>query len=436
MKILLTENQFMTLNDIIESELREVGIDPEGNLRLDVDKDLTDVKSIEDLTHFAKGTGLKHGEKSKSRALGADISKTLSTINTLEDRELFETYFLKIKELISIYKKSHFSLKRLSQIVTELLKKDINVAKEQMETIISIFEDPKFEDKHKKKLITMLVSGENKLDLDKFFEETRLAYMEYEQSFSVGGHSPFDKFATSPEINVYLKDDVRYNNWVLYKEFNKTPTDIGKVLKIINFICDCKTYGKPTEVIKSIVSSIKFMVAFDYNPDNIKADLVLNSSLVTDIGKFLPMTVADKGEFVEVKFKPYKNPSYLSEFFKVDSTDKNYETLLIAFGRMRNLEDPKTGLTILLEGIAENLYKTLTNGDGDKIINHLTSNLAGIIFKDNLFIKKEDIRFGWNTIGYAKRPRLSIWYYVKDNPKIWKISKLPDGCYSRFVTNI
>lgn len=426
----------MTLNDILESELQEVTTDSEDNLRLDANKDLTDIKSIKDLTDYAKGTGLKHGEKTKTRALGSEISKVLSTIDRFEDKELFEQYFLKISELISTYKKSHFSLKRLSQIISELVKKDINVAKEQMETIISIFEDPKFEDKHKKKLISILVSGENKLDLDKFFEETQLAYREYEQSFSLGNDSPFDKFTTSPEIKVMLKEDFTYNGWTLSKEeFNRAPSDVGKVIRIINFICDCRTHTKPNEFIKYVADNLKFTVEFDYSKDNVKADLFLNSSLVSDDDKYNPTTVADKGQFIEVKFKPYKTPSYLSEFFKVDATDKSYETLLMAFERMRKLEDKRFGLTILLEGIAENLYNTMKKGDGDKIIKHLTSNLAGIIFKDNLFVKKEDINFDWNTIGYAKRPRLSIWYYVKENPTVWNISKMANGSYSRFVTN-
>ena len=82
--------------------------------------------------------------------------------------------------------------------------------------------------------------------------------------------------------------------------------------------------------------------------------------------------------------------------------------------------------------LSENLRKTIESTEGDRIIDHLTNNLSGMIFKDNIFISKKDIRFYWNNIGYAKRSRLSIWYEVSDNPDMYKISSTSQG-FSRFV---
>jgi hypothetical protein len=151
--------------------------------------------------------------------------------------------------------------------------------------------------------------------------------------------------------------------------------------------------------------------------------------------------VAKKDTFIEVKYKPYDDPSYLSEFFKVDASDINNKLIMEGLSKIRNIGDLKTSFIVFMSNLSENLKKTMESLEGDKIIEHLTNDLSGIIFKDNIFIPKKNIKFYWNSIGYAKRNRLSIWYEVV-NPEIYKISSMVKGkdengnnllSFSRFV---
>jgi hypothetical protein len=66
---------------------------------------------------------------------------------------------------------------------------------------------------------------------------------------------------------------------------------------------------------------------------------------------------------------------------------------------------------------------------------HLTKNIGGMIFKNDIFIKKEDINFYWNNVGYANKSRLSLYYDVNENPTLYKLSKSKLG-YSRFVQKL
>ena len=443
MKITISNRQFRKLCEDAKYGLLETTTDSEGALRLDIDKDLSDIQSLHELTGFTKGSALKFGEKSKTRKLGIEISNILSNLENSEDRELFENYFLKIKDLLNPHHKPS-AFKKLEKIISELVSKDINVAKVQMESIISIFEDPRFEESHKKKLIKMLSSEETKLDLDDFFEETKKFYQEYEDSFAKGENTPFKEHRTSPKIKVKLAKDFLINNCLLStNSFNEQKSDVSKVIEVIKLICSCKTYADPYTFIENVANGLKFKIEFDDNEDNIKADLILKNSLNFDSGGFRPETIAHKGKFIEVKYKPYDEPSYLSEFFKVDASDSGYNALVNAFeplvkkyeGSAKSVEG-KQALTILLKGIVQNLNNTLVKSPmGENIIDHLTKNLAGIIFKNNVFVQKENIKFYWNTIGYASRARLSIWYEVKDS-ELWELTQDSKGHYTTMVTPI
>jgi len=65
----------------------------------------------------------------------------------------------------------------------------------------------------------------------------------------------------------------------------------------------------------------------------------------------------------------------------------------------------------------------------------LVKDLSGMIFKDSIFIKKEDINFYWNTVGYAKKSRLSVFYKVNENAKLYRIEKTDEG-YTNQLDNI
>jgi len=403
--------------------------------------DFSKVSSLDDLKNAVTSTGLQHGEETKTRNRSLELRKMLSAIDKLEDKEIFEKYFTKLSDLISIYKKGAFSLKKLSEIIVDLSNKDINVAKQQIEDIIKIFEDNRFGDKHKKKLISLL-TGNEVLDLDKFYEETKRAYADYENSFAEGPYSPFSIYRTSPRLTILLKEDLSYNNIDFSaKEFNSQTSDISKVLYLIEMISQLKIYGNVNDSIQKIISSLKFSFNFDYAPNNVKADLYLKDSLMYDDRSNRPLQVAKKDTFIEVKYKPYTEPSYLSEFFKVDASDINNKLIMEGLSKIRNISDLKTSFIVFMSNLSENLKKTMESLEGDKIIEHLTNDLSGMIFKDNIFIPKKNIKFYWNSIGYAKRNRLSIWYEVI-NPEIYKISSMVGGkdkngnnllTFSRFV---
>ena len=82
--------------------------------------DFSKVSSLDDLKNAVTSTGLQHGEETKTRNRSLELRKMLSAIDKLEDKEIFEKYFTKLSDLISIYKKDSFSLKKLSEIIIDL----------------------------------------------------------------------------------------------------------------------------------------------------------------------------------------------------------------------------------------------------------------------------------------------------------------------------
>lgn len=426
MEILITTEQFKTLTTLITED---------GNDWIDLNKsvDLGKVSSLSDFKTAIKTTGLQHSKDTKSRERGLQISKVLSKIESINDKEIFEKYFIKISELISKYKKGSYSLKKLSEIVSELSEKDINVAKQQVEDIIDIFEDPRFGDKHKKKLINILTNTDE-VDLDKFYEETKKAYADYENSFAEGELSPFSIFRTSPSLKVLMEENFSYNNMdILASEFNEKGSDLEKVIYVLNKISDCRYFSKTDDFVKMVFQNIKFRINFNFSPENIKADLKLKDSLIYQDRFTKKVTqVGKKGDFIEVKYKPYKNSSYLSEFFKVDASNKNYKIIMQYISTLPKVDNSKKIFETMMSSLSNNLMMTIKSSDGEKIINHLTENLAGMIFKNNIFIPKKSIKFFWFDKGYANRSRLSIWYEVDQSPDLYKIAHTGE-IFSRYV---
>jgi hypothetical protein len=426
MKVLVTLEQ-------IKKSLPYLILTENDTIDLTKNIDISSNPSLKKLKNDAVTIGLQHNKGSKTRERGLELKKMLSSIEGLEDKETFEKYFQKIAELISKYKSKTIAIKKLAEIVYDLSQKDINVAKQQIEDIIKIFEDPRFADKHKNRLIKILTDRGN-VDLDNFYNETKRAYADYENSFAEGENSPFSIYRTSPQLKVLLSKDYSYNNMVISaREFNSQDSDISKVLYLIEKLISVKIYGDANDIISKIISSLSFAFNFNYSPENVKADLILRDSLIYEdrITKKV-VRIAQKGGLVEIKYKPFKEPSYLSEFFKIDASNVNYSLIIEGLSKIPKITDVKTAFKVFMSSLIGNLKKTMVTTDGEKIIEHLTNNLSGIIFKDNIFIPKSDISFYWNSVGYANRDRLSIWYKVSENPTIYKISSTSQG-FSRFV---
>ena len=426
MKVLVTLEQ-------IKKSLPYLILTENDTIDLTKNIDISSNPSLKKLKNDAVTIGLQHNKGSKTRERGLELKKMLSSIEGLEDKETFEKYFQKIAELISKYKSKTIAIKKLAEIVYDLSQKDINVAKQQIEDIIKIFEDPRFADKHKNRLIKILTDRSN-VDLDNFYTETKRAYADYENSFAEGESSPFSIYRTSPQLKVLLSKDYSYNNMVISaREFNSQDSDISKVLYLIEKLISVKIYGDANDIISKIISSLSFAFNFNYSPENVKADLILRDSLIYEdrITKKV-VRIAQKGGLMEIKYKKFKEPSYLSEFFKIDASNVNYSLIIEGLSKIPKITDVKTTFKVFMSSLIGNLKKTMVTTDGEKIIEHLTNNLSGIIFKDNIFIPKSDISFYWNSVGYANRDRLSIWYKVSENPTIYKISSTSQG-FSRFV---
>ena len=426
MKVLVTLEQ-------IKKSLPYLILTENDTIDLTKNIDISSNPSLKKLKNDAVTIGLQHNKGTKTRERGLELKKMLSSIEGLEDKETFEKYFQKIAELISKYKSKSIAIKKLAEIVYDLSQKDINVAKQQIEDIIKIFEDPRFADKHKNRLIKILTDRGN-VDLDNFYNETKRAYADYENSFAEGENSPFSIYRTSPQLKVLLSKDYSYNNMVISaREFNSQDSDISKVLYLIEKLISVKIYGDVNDIISKIISSLSFTFNFNYSPENVKADLMLRDSLIYEdrITKKV-VRIAQKGGLMEIKYKPFKEPSYLSEFFKIDASNVNYSLIIEGLSKIPKITDVKTAFKVFMSSLIGNLKKTMVTTDGEKIIEHLTNNLSGIIFKDNIFIPKSDISFYWNSVGYANRDRLSIWYKVSGNPTIYKISSTSQG-FSRYV---
>jgi hypothetical protein len=394
------------------------------------------ISSIEDLKTAVKKQGLQYGKGTLSRGRGIDLSNLLKSIENLEDKEIYEDYFIKISNLISKYKSGSFSLKKLSEIIKQLYSKDPQIAKAQIESVISIFEDPRFAEKSKKKLISIL-TGSGEINLDKFYRETSLAYQDYENSLAEGQLSPFILYRTSPRMRVNLLEDYAYNDLVIYaNKFNSQDSNLNKVLYILDEISKSKFYSSGDEVISKVVSSLKFGFDFNFSEDNVKADLKLKETLMYEDRRDRKVyMVAKKGSNIEVKSNLYNKPYYLSEFFKIDSSDKNYDIIIQSLSKVPRIKDVTSSFKILMSSLATNLSNTIKSTNGNQIMEHLIKNMGGMIFKNDIFIKKEDINFYWNNVGYAGKSRLSLYYEVNENPTLYKLSKSDLG-YSRFVQKL
>ena len=305
MKVLVTLEQ-------IRKSFSHLILTEDDTIDLTRNIDISSNPSLKKLKSDAATIGLQHNKGSKTRARGLELKKMLSAIEGLEDKEIFEKYFQKIAELISKYKSKSIALKKLAEIVYDLSQKDINVAKQQIEDIIKIFEDPRFADKHKNALIKIL-TDKGGVDLDNFYTETKRAYADYENSFAEGANSPFSIYRTNPKLKVLLSKDYSYNNIVISaREFNNQDSDISKILYLIDKLASVKIYGDANDTIAKIISSLSFAFNFNYSPDNVKADLMVRDTLMYEDRVSKKITqIAKKGDFVEVKEKPFNENSFL-----------------------------------------------------------------------------------------------------------------------------
>lgn len=422
MKVIITESQYNFLINLI-SENNEVVID------LNEPIDLSKYNSIDEIIRAVKSLSLRHGKGTQSRNIYLDIDNLLSSLENISDKNLFNSYIKIIMNLISKYKSGSYTLKKLQVLLDSMLSMGESEMLKKMEDIINIYDDSRFEEKHKKSLFKELEKPNP--DFLNFYNKTIKKFREYELSFVEGSDSPFTSFFTSPRLSIELSKDLNYLNVNVSKsDFNEKSSDVEKVNYLISKMVQVKSFSKsPNEIISEMISMLSFKINFNFSEKNVKADLkVVKNLLYFDPLSVKTFVIAKQGQDVEIKNNPYNKPYYLSEFFKVDATKENEEFLMNGLSYMPKMKDVKESFKVLMESLSKNLRQNLLSSDmGEKIINHLTENLAGMIFSNSIFIPKDYIKFYWNNVGYANKPRLSIYYEVVGNPIIFKLQHGENG---------
>ena len=422
MKVIITESQYNFLINLI-NENNEVVID------LNEPIDLSKYDSIDEIIRAVKSLSLRHGKGTQSRNIYLNIDNLLSSLENISDKNLFNSYIKIIMNLISKYKSGSYTLKKLQVLLDSMLSMNESEMLKKMEDIINIYDDSRFEEKHKKSLFKELEKPNP--DFLNFYNKTIKKFREYELSFVEGSDSPFTSFFTSPRLSIELSKDLNYLNvYVSRSDFNEKSTDVEKVNYLISKLVQVKSFSKsPNEIISEMISMLSFKINFNFSDKNVKADLkVVKNLLYFDPSSVKTFVVAKQGQDVEIKNNPYNKPYYLSEFFKVDATKENEQFLLNGLSYMPKIKDVKESFKVLMDSLSKNLRQNLLSSDmGEKIINHLTNNLAGMIFSNSIFIPKDYIKFYWNNVGYANKPRLSIYYEVIVNPMIFKLQHGENG---------
>jgi hypothetical protein len=404
--------------------------DQEKILYLDRPVDFSNIKTIGDLKDAVKSLSLGYGSKTQSRTSHKEINPLLDKLDGIKQKELFEQYFRVLMNLISTYKTKSFTLKRLNQLLSSLLSLDETDMYNKMDAVIKIFNDDRFKVGDMKALMKILLSDDN-IDFNEFYNKAIKTYREYELSFVEGDDQKvFTEYFTSPRLEVVMRGDYNYGNVGFSKnEFNYQKTDVLKAKYLLTKLSQIKSFKPAEQIIEEVISNIKFGIVFDFSDKNIKADLKLLKDLYYFNPKLMKsIVVGYQGNYTEIKRKDFDKLDFLSEFFKVDATKDNKEILVSELSKMPKLKDPTQGFNIFMESLVNNLRRTLISTDqGNNIINHLTKNLSGMIFKDNVFIPIKDINFEWGNKGYANKPRLSILYKVSDDPNIFKLEKTDKG---------
>ena len=212
MKVIITESQYNFLIDFI-NENDEVVID------LNEPIDLSKYDSIDEIIRAVKSLSLRHGKGTQSRNIYLDIDNLLSSLENISDKTLFNSYIKIIMNLISKYKSGSYTLKKLQILLESMLSMDESEMLKKMEDIINIYDDSRFEEKHKKSLFKELEKPNP--DFLNFYNKTIKKFREYELSFVEGSDSPFTSFFTSPRLGIELSKDLNYLNVYIYRsDFN------------------------------------------------------------------------------------------------------------------------------------------------------------------------------------------------------------------------
>lgn len=378
------------------------------------------------------------GEKTQGRESGKLLKKMYTEIEKLspEFKDEIKTFLFKISKIISgKYKSARHIIGKILNIIIKLASEDEEKIKKIIQMSNEIMDHERFEDneENKIKLVNFIKTYDDDIDisenfLEEFYKKIKSISMEYEESFTLYPNTEksehlFKLDRTSPNIIVYLNNNYKsekYGIKITQRDFS-LKSDINKVLYIIESISKCTNCKNvdPNIVINDVVSKLELEI-LTVDGENQKRDLVALKdieALETTSGVRKISTIVRKNDGVEVKHKNYKEKSFLSEFFKVDATTKNKEKILNALSFIG--EDINSYFNTFIQSMVNNLRSVVS----DSIIDDMTENLAGIIFKDDIFVPKDGLHFYWDVVGYGGKTRLAISYELKPEHKTYKFTR-------------
>jgi len=326
--------------------------------------------------------------------------------------------YLEIKEYInSLYlrKDNLYVVQMFDSIVKAILLKvtndraiceiidSIRDAINELETYFdSKWKDSKNKNDYKrgeiKKYLTSLIDGP---DIDtsiygwKEFIRKKLTYAKYEDSFTEEG--VFDKYQTQLNLGKLPMRDYVFMNSVTKEDL------VNQFKDLIN--------GSGMELTK--------------------ADLRVKRELLDKSGNL----VLNIGDLIEVKYKNFKLVDTLGEFY---SLSKGHLTVdkasqldpSISLGRknskghylITDIFSLNPSLFNKYNEIIDIFYNILINSDkGNEILDKIKGSFEGIMFKDNKYIKSEDLVIKWSLKGQRKNEnRLAITHEPLSNAKVYR----------------
>lgn len=467
MKIIITERQFkFLLNRIVESEeeWRQSALVHSAKERPDfdfirneekitrakhkckyyfdgltvdqiIDRGLTNntLSNFDKFICYLLNVGKKYGYGTIARKKSYGLDELVGYLNNIEIESDIKMFLLKLGSVLKNYS-DRTILTKIFDILLSLSAKPSEEIIDLIDKSIAIMDHERFNEKRKKDLNDFIMNTEvNSQNFDQFMENffsTLSPSLKYEKSFEHEKYFVLDQ--TSPQIDVTLQGDVftKYGVSIKKDRFDNEISDLNKVLYLINSISRCKNCEGESKknVVEDTFSKLNFNIVGDGQG---KRDL----TALEDLGykdydnlkqKEIVLELIKKGKGVEVKYKPSNQGSYLSEFFKVDSTEKNTNTIKSALHMIG--VDYKFFMEKLVDRLFEAAKKT-------SIISDLTKNLSGIIFNENTFIQNKDnnIKFYWCKNGYANKDRLTVCYKVEKQRDFYFEKPLEDMVFGKIT---
>lgn len=277
-------------------------------------------------------------------------------------------------------RESYKKTSKFSKLISTILRQNWDSAVNTIKIITKEIESVDSTELRKVINTTPIEEFDNEEELEKLINSVKYkSYTEYENSF-LGDH--FVEATGARKLELSYKGEVVEN---------QNLTNV-----IHHFFVEGKDYRVLSKTLyNNIINNFKGNVG-----KYIKADLKCIKPLYDENGK----QIIGKDDYVEVKKMDYNLDSYLSEFFAIYKSPKSLPDVL------KTVEGVE-----YYNKIVDGLYSLIRQDDGG-ILKYISENFAGIIYEENRFISKKDIRLYWSNKGQRSTDhRLSIRFRVVSN---------------------